>query len=163
MAWLLPILLPLAAFAPDEMACSCSNGGPQHALRSASAVYIGRVVRADPVYPGVLRDYQPTYLEVRRAIKGVVESDTVVVESLVGTGCEMALIPGGEYLVYAMPNREGGMRPISNYCTGTKPIACAARDLHVLGIRGWPGARADCRVSAIGNSSDRSRREQPGR
>lgn len=127
--------LMVGVAASQAFACSCSNGGARTALRISAAVYVARVVAVSGVRATPYdAQYRRTRLLVTQAIKGVRVGDTVVVDTEVGSSCAAELQLGEEWLVYASPDRDGSSTPVTRYCDGTTPIACAADDLRTLGV-----------------------------
>ena len=142
------ILAFLALTAGRAVACTCSNGGPRNALRHSIAVFLGRVLS---VSAGKRLEYgrvATARFIVTEAIKGPAVGDTAIVEYIIGDGgnCGIDVRPGQRLLVYAWPPRASGGIPVTDYCTGTKPLACAGFDLQQLGARVPSGAH-DCRPS----------------
>ena len=122
-------------------ACVCSGGGPAAAAARASAVFVGRAVAVEPERPGSPGGARHVRFIVTRPVKAAALGDTVTVADYAGTSCGVGFVRGRAYLVYTEPGPGG--RPATDVCAGTRPLACAARDLRALGVRSPAGA-GDC-------------------
>ena len=133
-------------------ACSCSNGGPRNAAAMSRQVYLGRVLafgasRRGDTFPRSAR------LLVTLPVKGAKTADTATVWFYAeGNSCAAGFVLGLEYLVYAIPDREGGTRLVTDSCAGTKSVNCAGYDLQTLGIVAPRRAR-DCRPARPSSKS----------
>lgn len=129
---LLLALLALTTFASEAAACTCSIGGARAAAGRSTAVYLGRVIGFKASRPGRFGPLGTARLVVTQPVKGARKTDTLVV-AFPTNSCSPAFKLGREYLVYTAPDTSVGGESLTDYCAGTKPITCAARDLRELG------------------------------
>lgn len=147
-----------ALCAPAAFACSCMPASPvAKARREAAAVFSGRFVGAEyrkgivnelaetiQEAEGVRQEYEVLVLrfEVEEWWKGGPAREVVIVtngtRAADGTEtvsmCDFQFEEGESYLVYAYESKSGLQ---TGYCTRTKNLKRAARDLKALG-RGQP-------------------------
>jgi len=122
----LSILISILAV-PSALACSCmSPPPPLEALDEATAVFIGRIVCADPT--DIERGFDYT-IEVHRVWKGVSASEVLVNTDDVAM-CGLMMQVGDTYLVYAY----GDLEALStNNCSRSRPLQFAGEGIAELG------------------------------
>jgi hypothetical protein len=97
---------------------------------SVNVTVVGRTPVVDPAR-------ERTTLLVQRAVRGMVQQQYQLEGESFGMSCDYHFRDGEEYLVYALPDAAGNIRP--NICTLTKPLRNAAADLAYLAGEGVPG------------------------
>lgn len=133
---LVVILLVFVAVTSQAVHASCAPPEPPaQNLHHSDAVFRGTVTRIGATT--FLHDFfswgYPVTFEVRESWKGV-NSTTVTIKGQTHFSLAVPFQLGQEYLVYAYyegNNHEGALT--TNGCKGTKPVADAQADLHVLG------------------------------
>jgi hypothetical protein len=127
-------LLVFALFIGSEeaAACRCDRGSPQAAAARSRQVYLGRVVSLSDSRGQGLDALRTAQLLVTLPVKGVTLADTVSV-TFPDNSCGPGFAVGKEYLVYTVGDTATG-ELYTSYCAGTKPVHCAADDLHALAV-----------------------------
>ena len=122
----LSLLLVILAV-PAALACSCMPWPPPlEALDEATAVFTGRILRADPT--DVPRGYCYT-IEVHASWKGVATEEILVTTDDVAM-CGLMMQVGKTYLVYSY----GELEALStNNCSRSRETRLAGDDLAELG------------------------------
>ena len=120
------LIAVLAVPASHAMACSCAElPPPLESLKSATAVFSGRILSAKPEGAN---GYAYT-VEVYAVWKGPASPELIVTTSDVGM-CGLWMGVGSEFLVYALGD-EGALT--THNCTRSKPLQFAGADLAELG------------------------------
>jgi hypothetical protein len=160
--FLFGLLIATHAAAGVTYACVCASWIPCGYSADAEAVFVGEVLEATELTRTVMRGTeqvvehrQVSRLKVGEAFFGAAANSEVVIETLVGNNsCKFPFSKGTKYLIYAQ-RKDGEVNLTAHYCSGSKLLTTASKDLAYL--RGSKGPAAD--VSGIVRFGEWSRRD----
>ncbi len=128
-------------------ACSCLAGEPCRNYSDAKVVFVGKVLDSTELTRTVKRREQPIdgeweeneYLEKRQISRisveesfvGTDEKKEILIETEISSSCGFPLQKDVTYLIYANQTK-GEENLMTHFCSGTKPVEVAQKDLDYL-------------------------------
>ncbi len=145
--FVLVFLVLASIFAREAAACSCARAEACEYASRADSVFVGKVVESAEVVRTIKSrvlpiggDWEDQISEERRQISKIIieerflgasETNEIMIETDMFSSCAFPLDAGETYIVYA--NRsDTTTNLVTGFCSGTKPISHAAKELEGL-------------------------------